>query len=229
MKTGISFILFIMLMPASLHAEDNIIGKIVLKEGTTLKTNLDCGDNKCRDDMVVRKGDRIKTGKKGKVQLLLNDGTGIIIYERSDIIINNLIRKGSKRPTELFAEYGKFKIIQNNNYLETSLVITTKNCIVKTVNAVFCLIASEKESGIFVITGEAGFASTESSVSGAYIIQSGEESFIRAGDTPLVPVSVPMRMHSSWLSRMVISKDRLSILRSGVNSGPADWPFMKKD
>lgn len=224
--TGILFLLCF--NSVQLLADDDVIGKIVLKDGITEKTNLNCQDKKC-DTIVIRKGDRIRTGRDSKVQVLLNDGTGIIIYERSDIIFNNVITAGRKKPTDVYAEYGKFKFIQKNNYLETSLVVKTNNSLVKTVNATFCFISAGNESAIFVYSGEAGFASIESSISHAYIIRESEESYIRTGSKPSVPVKVRSGLHGSWLSRRILSRDKKRILGSSIDNGPADWPFIEKD
>lgn len=227
-KVTILFASFFLLSSLELYAADNY-GRIVLKEGIIKKTNLNCTDEKCGKDIFIYKGDRIKTGNNSRVQILLSDGTGILVYERSDIIINNIKSGDNKKPTSLYAEYGRFKIIQDNNYMDTSLVITTKNCIVKSVCSTFCFAAAENESGILVLSGEAGFASTSSSVSAAYIIKTGEESFIKSGNPPSVPVRVTAVMQSSWLSRMVLSKDRKRILQSGIDKRAVDWPLMKKD
>ena len=160
---------------------------------------------------------------------MLNDGTGIIIYERSDIMFNNVISADKKKPTDIYTEYGKFKFIQNNNYLETSLVVKTGNSLIKSVNATFCLIAAINESAIFVYTGEAGFASIESAIQDAYIIKEGEESFITAGSKPSIPLKVRSGLHGSWLSRRILSRDKKRILNSDVDTGPMDWPFIEKD
>ncbi len=218
----------ILLYSVPLKAADDVIGKIVRREGVTRKSNLNCQDNGC-DNQVIRRGDRIRTGPDSKVQVLLNDGTGIIIYERSDVYFNDVIRPGRKKPTEIYTEYGKYKIIQNNSFLETSLVIKTGNSLVKSVNATFCIIAALNETAIFVYSGEAGFASIENSISNAYIIKEGEESLIRAGSRPSVPVKVKTSMQGSWLSRHVISKNKKYILRSSIEKGPLDWPFTEKD
>lgn len=211
-----------------LTAADDVIGRIVMKEGITEKTNLNCQGKGC-DNMFIRRGDRIRTGRESKVQVMLTDGTGIIIYERSDIIFNYVISEGRKKPTDIYAGYGKFKIIQNNNFLETSLVIKTANSLVKTVNATFCLMAAENESAIFVNSGEAGFASIESSILDAYIITEGEEAYIITGSKPSIPVKVKPGLHGSWLSRRILSKDKKRILRSKIDTGPMDWPFIEKD
>lgn len=219
-------ILFLYTAPSA--AADDVIGKIVMKEGVTEKTNLNCQGREC-DDMLIRRGDRIRTARDSKIQVLLADGTGIIIYERSDIIINYVISPGKKKPTDIYIEYGKFKFIQNNNYLETSLVIKTGNSLVKTVNSTFCFIAAKEESAIFVYTGEAGFASIESRISEAYIIKEGEESYLIAESKPSLPLKVRQSLHNSWLSRRLLSKDKKRIVRSKIDNGPLDWPFIKKD
>lgn|GEM_PF-666970 len=217
-----------LLHSARAAASDDAIGKIVLKEGITEKSSLNCQGSECHT-MVIRRGDRIRTGRDSKAQVMLNDGTGIIIYERSDIIFNFVIRPGRKKPTDIYVGYGKFKFIQNNNYLETSLVVRTANSIIKSVNATFCLVAAGRESAIFVYSGEAGFASTESSVSEAFVIKTGEESYISSGSKPSVPARVASTLHGSWLSRRFLSRDKKRILLSKIDNGPVDWPFIEKD
>ncbi len=228
-KIVITLLLFFIFRPAVFPADDNTMGKIVFREGRTVKTNLNCSEKGCADDLIIRRGDRIRTGGDSMVKVLLNDGTGIVIYERSDIIFNNVMSGNKKKPTDIYIESGKFKFFQENSSLDPTLVIKTANSIVKTVCATFCLIVSTKESGIFVATGEAGFASAESSITGAYIVKEGEESFIRAGNPPIKPVKVDFEMQGSWLSRMVVSKDRATIKRIDQEGSLIDWPFMKKD
>ncbi|NLV69159.1 MAG: FecR domain-containing protein, partial [Spirochaetes bacterium] len=87
----------IMLHSTQATAADDVVGKIVLKKGLTEKSNLNCQGSEC-DNMIIRRGDRIRTGRDSKVQVMLTDGTGIIIYERSDIIFNYVINPGRKKP-----------------------------------------------------------------------------------------------------------------------------------
>lgn len=218
----------IMLHSTQATAADDVVGKIVLKKGLTEKSNLNCQGSEC-DNMIIRRGDRIRTGRDSKVQVMLTDGTGIIIYERSDIIFNYVINPGRKKPTDIYTGYGKFKFIQNNSYLETSLVVRTANSLVKSVNATFCLVAAGRESAIFVYSGEAGFASIESSIADAFVIKEGEESYISTGSKPSVPCRVASTLHGSWLSRRFLSRDKNRILLSKIDNGPVDWPFIEKD
>ena len=78
-----------------------------------------------------------------------------------------MLIKRIKTLTNIFSDYGKFKIIQQNDYLETSLVFKTKTSIIKSVCSTYNLIASETETGIFVYKGEAGFANIDPSIVGS--------------------------------------------------------------
>jgi hypothetical protein len=222
-------ILLALLMQNILYADNTGIGKIVSRKGNVSKTNLNCDDTNCKDDgLIIYPGDRIVTGKKSSAGLLLNDGTSIQILERSDIIIFSIVSKKNKTLTSLYADYGKFKIIQQNSFLETSFIFKTKTALVKSVCSTMCIITSSNETGLFVYKGEAGFANVDPSVIDAYIVKSGYESFLTNKLPPFNPEEVTVSLRASWLKRYFLTGDLNRIARYNKKGSAVEWFFTEK-
>jgi hypothetical protein len=233
MKNNIRFLLqsaFLMLLiPSVIYSQDNSIGKLVKKNGYVKKTNINCDTDECvRDNLLIYPGDRIETGKKSSVSILLNDGTSVELHEKSDLIILSIINKRDKTLTSIFSDYGKFKIIQENDFFDASLVVKTRTAIIKSVSASMSIITGSDETGIFVYKGEAGFANIDPAVIEAYVIQSGYESFLKRNTPPLTPVKVQKTLRTSWIMRHFLTKENEKILRYNKTNGAADWFFIEK-
>lgn len=212
-----------------IYAEGNSIGKIVMKTGNVKKTNINCDAADCRpDDLLIYPGDRIITENRSKAEIMLSDGTAVEIMEKSDIIIFSIVNRREKTLTNFFSDYGKFKIIQQNDFLEASLIFKTRTAIVKSVSATMYIISGNEETGLFLYKGEAGFANIDPSVIEAYVVKSGYESFLKKSYPPVPPKEVELVMRSSWLERFFLTKDKSRIIRYEKKGGPADWFFIKK-
>jgi hypothetical protein len=223
----LTFLIF--LIPAISYSENNNIGKLVKMNGYVKKTNINCDSDECsRDKLLIYPGDRIETGRKSSASILLNDGTAVELLEKSDLIILSIINKRDKTLTSIFSDYGRFKIIQENNFFDASLVVKTRTAIIKSVSASMSIAAGYDETGIFVYKGEAGFANIDPSIIEAYIIQSGYESFLQKDSSPATPVSVQKTLRTSWLKRHFLTKDKERIIKYNKSNGAADWFFIKK-
>lgn len=223
-------IALIILIPYYLYPDTADIGKILNKTGTVKKSNINCDDKNCGNDgTVIFAGDRITTGKKSSAEIILHDGTAIRVYENSDIIINNILSKKNKTPTGIFSDYGKFKIIQQNDFLETSLIFKTRTAVIKSVCSSMSVITGNKETGIFIYKGEAGFASIDPSIIEAFIIKSGYESFLEKKHPPVKPHAVPVSLRLSWLQRHFLSPDLDRIFRVNKKDSAIEWFFIEKN
>ena len=65
--------------------------------------------NKAAKDIVLKGGSELKTGKKGKIDLTLNDGTAIRIKENAHFVINEINMQKVKIKLNKGAFYGKFR------------------------------------------------------------------------------------------------------------------------
>ncbi len=225
----LDFIFLILLIPSVIYSQNNSIGKLVKKNGNVKKTNINCDSDECvRDNLLIYAGDRIETGKKSSASILLNDGTAVEILDKTDLIILSIINKRNKTQTSFFSDYGRFKIIQENDFFDASLVIKTRTAIIKSVSASMSIITGYDETGIFVYKGEAGFANIDPSIIEAYVIQSGYESFLKKNTPPITPVNVQKTLRTSWLKRHFLSKENERILKYNKTNGAADWFFIEK-
>ena len=223
-------ILPLLLLCCPVYSIDSSIGEVVLSRGTFQKTNINfTGSSTVKNGRKILPGDRIKTGKNTLLQIRLKDGTALKILDSSDIIIYSIKLRERDKATKIFAEYGKFKILQNNRYMESSLTVETKNSIIKSVNSHLYLITSRKETGLLVYKGEAGFANSDPSLTKAYIVKQGDEVFIEQMKNPELPSHVKSSYRSSWLSKFSISPDKSNIIKHRENQGLLDWLFQKKD
>jgi len=91
--------------------------------------------------------------------------------ENSDLIIFSIINKRDKTLTNIFSDYGNFKIIQENDFSDASLVIKTRTAIIKSVSASMSIITGSSETGMFVYKGEAGFANIDPSIIEAFVVK----------------------------------------------------------
>lgn len=224
-----TILLFLLLVPSIVYAEGNSIGKIVMKTGHVKKTNINCDAADCSpDDLLIYPGDRIITENRSKAEIMLSDGTAVEIMEKSDIIIFSIVNRREKTLTSIFSDYGKFKIIQQNDFLEASLIFKTRTATIKSVSATMYIISGNEETGLFLYKGEAGFANIDPSLIDAYVIKSGYESFLKKGSPPVPPKEVELVMRSSWLERFFLTKDNSRIIKYEKKGGPADWFFIKK-
>lgn len=223
-------IALIILIPYNLYPAAAGIGKITNKTGIVKKSNINCDDSNCMNNgSVIYAGDRITTGVKSSAEIILHDGTAIRIYERSDIIVNSILSGKNKTPTGIFSDYGKFKIIQQNNFLETSLIFKTRTAFIKSVCSTMYVITGNRETGIFVYDGEAGFANIDPSIIKAYIIKSGYESFLEKTHPPAEPGIVPASLRISWLQRHFLSHDNEKIIRISKKGSIVEWFFTEKN
>jgi len=218
-----------MLIPSVIYSENSSIGRIVKKSGYLKKSNINCDSDECsRDNYLVFPGDRFVSGKKSSASILLNDGTAIELLEKSDLIIFSIINKREKTLTSIFSDFGKFKIIQENDYFDASLVIKTRTALIKSVSATMSIITGFDETGIFVYKGEAGFANIDPSIIEAYVIKNGYESFLKKNLPPSTPADVQITLRTSWLKRHYLTKDNERILKYNKTNGAADWFFIEK-
>ncbi len=218
-----------LLVPAALYAGSEI-GRIVQSDGYMKKTNINCTGEDCgKKTRTIYPGERILTAKNSTVDIMLNDHTAVTVYERSDVIINRVRLTERDKPTEIFIEKGKIKIIQSNSFMNTSLIVKTPVAILKSVCSQFDIVSGGEETVVFVYAGEAGFAGLTPSKDEAYILKDGNESSVLKGESPVAPVKVERILRSSWLGRHILSEDSKRVLRYNKESGPAEWPFIKND
>lgn len=223
------FILILIFIKIPLYAEISI-GKFIRTEGIIEKSNINCRDDACiTKGSEIYPGERIKTSKTASARLLLKDGTAILIYGSSDIIINRVRLKERDKPSELFLEKGKITILQKNRFIDTSLIIKTPVSIIKSVNSEINIVSGTDETAVFVYTGESGVAGIIPSRDEAFILTDGDESFIKKDESPSTPVKVEKIMHASWLGRHFVSPDSRHVLKYKKESRPADWAFIKND
>jgi len=221
--------IILILFPAVSYAEESI-GKLVQREGFISKTNINCTGSDCKNTgSKIYPGERIITSKGSRAKILLNDGTAILIYGRSDVIISRVRLTERHRPSEILLEKGTLKIIQKNSFLDVSLTVKTPVSVIKTVNSVINVVTGLDETALFVYSGEAGFAGLIPSRDKAFVLEEGYESSVKRGESPSRPVKVSRILRSSWLGRHLLSGDSRRVLKYNKKSGTADWPFIKDD
>lgn len=217
------------LLSAPLYAETNI-GKVVMSDGHVKRSNINCQNADCAGKgNLISSGERFRTPEDSTLNILLNDGTAVTIYGRSDVIISRVRSAERDKPTEIFIEKGKIRIIQKNSFMDVSLIVKTPVAVIKSVNSQLCIVSGSEETAIFLYSGEAGFAGLIPLKDDAYILTDGDESYVLRGESPSAPVKVERILRSSWLGRHFLSEDSSRVLRYRKESGPAEWPFIKND
>ncbi|MCP4131522.1 MAG: FecR domain-containing protein [bacterium] len=214
----------------SKKVKSNNIGEVIQLYGHVERSSLATGK---RFDIeigsIIKKAQKIKTGKDSITEVLLNDGTSVLIKEWSSVNIIDIRGKKEDPPTKIKIDYGKVTILPKKTYDDRTLVLTTPTAIISNVIAKFSVIASENETRILVFSNKIGVASSNPALRKAYVIVGKQEGYIRKDKEPEKPVFLPGSVIRDWFEYYEIVNKHRYIIKKYREEGIVDWVLRKRE
>lgn len=205
----------------SLHARKKI-GEIIQFKGDVDITSLTTG-KRIRPELRTKiySDYRIRTGKRSFTEILLHDGTRVMIRGITVINISHLKLYENQPPTRIKILTGKVRIIAKNKFGARSLTLKTPTAIASVRGTDFGIIASKNESRIIVFHGVIEVANINRNLIKSFIVMDREEVIIELNKPPVRPRTVPLDIYSAWFNYYDID-DRNRIVKSKTETGIID-------
>lgn len=206
MKTAVCMCLFGLLLSEPAQSKDKL-GKIIFVQGDVDITSLNSGKKEAaHPGMSVYRDSRIRTGNKSTAEILLRDGTVILLRDVSVINILNLKRAETDPPTRIKVIAGKARISAKSTFASRSHIVKTPSAIigVRKSRADFGIVAGRQETLIVVFEGRVEAASAEDDIVKAQILTEREEVSVKSGAAPTDPKIVPRNAIEKWFNMYII-------------------------
>jgi FecR-like protein len=228
MKKAILLTTIISLLNSPLLSKE--IGKIIQKTGKVERSSIATGERfKIKNGTIISNGESLKTEESGFVEVLLNDGSTIIIKGNSLIYFISLRLHKHDPPTRIKVDYGKIMVTVKWNFNDRSFILTTPSSIISAVYSRFSIIVSSFETLLLVYTNKIGIANSKPIFKKAYILIRGEEISVKKDRLPDDPVRLPDEFLSTWFDLYSVSNDKMNIIRDRLERGIVDWILRKRE
>ncbi len=167
------------------NTSQDAIAMFLQKEGTTAKISFLVGKvdvrhagsrqwEPGRESMVLTKGAKIKTGKDGRLELILLDGSNIQLKENSSLTIRNLgINSRGNRDTLLECRRGKLRIEVMELDAASSFKIKTPVAVAGVRGTLFFMDVSGTSSKLFVDKNSKGVWFENTKTGRGYLVREG--------------------------------------------------------
>jgi len=223
------FLLTILLPPVVRPAEIKM-ARVIQISGNAENSSIATGKRfNLKNGYIIETGSKIRTGLRSKVEVLLFDGTSIMIREMSSISFYSLRAKKTDPPTKLKVDYGKITVTPKKTFNDRTMILTTPTAIISIVNAKFSIIVSNYETKALAYNSRVGVANINPSIKQAYVFRSGEEVCIWQDEPPTYPVKVPSRIFNLWFDFYDITDNHTIIVRRNREEGIIDWLIRKRE
>jgi hypothetical protein len=205
------------------------LGKLIQIVGDVDITSLTTGKK-----MIPEIGDyvesdhKIRTGNKSYVEILLNEGTTLMMKEISVLNIAMVKMREADPPSRIRLLTGKLRIILKSVYDETSMVVKTHTAIAGVRGTDFGIIAAQNETKIVVFEGRVEVGSENKEVIKTYVIGEKEEITVRKNLAPMPPVTVPNEMLRLWFDNYDVDERSGLIIQKQKEEGLIDKILRKK-
>lgn len=223
-------LLIVLIFSSSLKLYAYEIGKIIQLEGEIEKSSLTTGKRyPAKIGGSVMYGQRVKIGNDSLLEILLSNGTSLLIRENSLVFFFNIRMKKKDPPTKLKLSYGKISVTPKKIFTDRSLILTTQTAAISVVDAKFSVVASEYETKVLAYNSKIGIANINPAIKKAFVIIGGEEVSIRKNTSPSLPVNVPSGAIRFWLENHSVTSDFKYITKTVKEEGFIDWLLRKRE
>jgi len=223
-----SIMLAVILLAPSVHAER--IGRIMQISGPVERASVNTGMRySIRYETVINSGEKIKTGPGARTEVLLDNGSSILLRERSQVYFIGLRREKKDSPTRLICRYGKVRITTKKTFDDRTMIVTTPTAIISLVLADFSVIASDQETRLLVHRSKLGVESTSDKIRTAYIVRSGEEIRICKNRAPEKPVYLHPRVITWWFDHYSVVENHSRIVKRPMDHKLIDWVLRERE
>lgn len=175
---------------------------------------------------------KIRTGKRSYAEIVLNNGTKIILKEVSVLNVMSLKAHESLQPTRIRLLTGKVRIALKRllrGGSEHSLILKTPTAVAGVRGTDFGVIASRYETKVAVFSGLVEVASSNKKIIKSYILQEREETGILKNSPPSRPRTVPHDIIKNWFDYYEINDDNRIIIKQFTEESIIDKLLRKQN
>lgn len=222
-------LIFSVMMAGGVDGADKPVGKILQLSGD-VDITADSGKRKVpREGTVISEKDRIRTGRKSFVSIILNDGSTLFIREISVVHVQNIRLSDTGQPTRIEMFTGKLRVIAAKTLKGQGMFVATPTAIAGVRGTDFGIIATQLETRVVVFNGEVEVANKDRNILKSYIVRDREETRVVFQQPPETPVVVPDDVLSKWFDTYFIDEKRNVIIKRKQEGGIIDQILRKKD
>ncbi len=206
------------------------IGKIVQIVGDVDLTSLSTGKKSTpKIGSLVRTDHKIRTGKRSFTEILLNDGTKLLIREITVLNVSTLKRQESDPPTRIKLLTGKVRVSLKKVFGNRALILKTPTALAGVRGTDFGVIASKFETRFLVYEGKVEVANENADIIKSYILIAREETSVKHNAPPTRPVTVPADMLREWFEHYDVDEENKSLIIRKKEEGFIDKLLRKRN
>ena len=218
------------LLLMSINSFAKPVGKILELSGDIDITSMKTGKRIIPEEGTVIDGnDKIRTGRKSFVSIVLNDGSKLFIREISVLYVQDIKLKLTDQPTRIQIITGKLRVIAAKTMKGNSLVVYTPTAIAGVRGTDFGIIATQLETRVVIFQGNVEVANKDKNILKSYILKDREETKVTYQQPPEAPVVVPDYILSKWFDTYSIDEKKNIIIKRKQEDGLLDRLLRKKD
>ena len=218
------------LLLMSINSFAKPVGKILELSGDIDITSMKTGKRIIPEEGTVIDGnDKIRTGRKSFVSIVLNDGSKLFIREISVLYVQDIKLKLTDQPTRIQIITGKLRVIAAKTMKGNSLVVYTPTAIAGVRGTDFGVIATQLETRVVIFQGKVEVANKDKNILKSYILKDREETKVTYQQPPEAPVVVPDYILSKWFDTYSIDEKKNIIIKRKQDDSLLDQLLRKKD
>ena len=218
------------LLLMSINSFAKPVGKILELSGDIDITSMKTGKRIIPEEGTVIDGnDKIRTGRKSFVSIVLNDGSKLFIREISVLYVHDIKLNLTDQPTRIQIITGKLRVIAAKTMKGNSLVVYTPTAIAGVRGTDFGIIATQLETRVVIFQGKVEVANKDKNILKSYILKDREETKVTYQQPPEAPVVVPDYILSKWFDIYSIDEKTNIIIKRKQDDSLLDQLLRKKD
>jgi len=218
------------LLLMSINSFAKPVGKILELSGDIDITSMKTGKRIIPEEGTVIDGnDKIRTGRKSFVSIVLNDGSKLFIREISVLYVHDIKLNLTDQPTRIQIITGKLRVIAAKTMKGNSLVVYTPTAIAGVRGTDFGVIATQLETRVVIFQGKVEVANKDKNILKSYILKDREETKVTYQQPPEAPVVVPDYILSKWFDIYSIDEKKNIIIKRKQDDSLLDQLLRKKD
>ena len=218
------------LLLMSINSFAKPVGKILELSGDIDITSMITGKRIIPEEGTVIDGnDKIRTGRKSFVSIVLNDGSKLFIREISVLYVHDIKLNLTDQPTRIQIITGKLRVIAAKTMKGNSLVVYTPTAIAGVRGTDFGVIATQLETRVVIFQGKVEVANKDKNILKSYILKDREETKVTYQQPPEAPVVVPDYILSKWFDIYSIDEKKNIIIKRKQDDSLLDQLLRKKD
>lgn len=218
------------LLLMSINSFAKPVGKILELSGDIDITSMKTGKRIIPEEGTVIDGnDKIRTGRKSFVSIVLNDGSKLFIREISVLYVHDIKLNLTDQPTRIQIITGKLRVIAAKTMKGNSLVVYTPTAIAGVRGTDFGVIATQLETRVVIFQGKVEVANKDKNILKSYILKDREETKVTYQQPPEAPVVVPDYILSEWFDIYSIDEKTNIIIKRKQDDSLLDQLLRKKD